>query len=223
MRSASPHLPTRQYQILAGAPSAARDWRRPPRGPRPCLGLPASRSPSPARRATPRKSTRLNAFRLFSEREASTKPPGGRTRRDSAPTPKNCHSGGSQAFRVPTVLDRRMRHSAHEPLLNEKITAEMPAEVPLAGLFLGQGHGPSLGIRPIALGRVVDESKDDRFRATLPSLRQGVPVAARRGSREPAKWPTCVLRPAHTAAAGAMTTPDGRLPNPMPSPDRGFG
>jgi hypothetical protein len=57
------------------------------------------------------------------------RPPGGRTRRDSAPTPEKRHSRG-ESRRARKGLSRigGREHAAHEPLI--------VAEVPLAGLFI---------------------------------------------------------------------------------------
>ena len=65
------------------------------------------------------------------ERQFTTKPSAGRTRRDSAPTPEKFHfGGGKQAFREPVLGPTRREHAAYESL----ISRPMLAEVPLAGL-----------------------------------------------------------------------------------------
>ena len=80
-------------------------------------------------------------------REASTKPPGGRARRDSAPTARKTPlQMGKQAFREPVLGPARREHAAHESLIRRP----MLAEVPLAGLsstfFLWQCGEP--GFQP---------------------------------------------------------------------------
>ena len=67
-------------------------------------------------------------------REVSTKPPGGRPQRDSAPTPEK-HDSGGEARRswIRCFGTRKTGHSAHEP----PISSESVTDVPLAGLSLG--------------------------------------------------------------------------------------
>jgi hypothetical protein len=66
--------------------------------------------------------------------QVTTKPPGRRTRRDSAHKPENRHSRG-EGRRAGEGLVRigRREHATHEPL----ITRAMLAAVPLAGLSFG--------------------------------------------------------------------------------------
>jgi hypothetical protein len=61
------------------------------------------------------------------------RPPGGRTQRDSAPTPENRHSRG-EGRRAGKGLVRigGQEHATHEPLISSLIVAE----VPLTGLSL---------------------------------------------------------------------------------------
>lgn len=75
--------------------------------------------------------------------EAPTKPPWGRTRRASAPTPENSHSRrGRQAFQEPFVGPARRQHAARRPLM----TSAMLAEVPLAELSLERCHDARVAV-----------------------------------------------------------------------------
>jgi hypothetical protein len=82
--------------------------------------------------------------------EVTTKPPGRRTRRDSAHKPEKRHStGGSRAVWRVLFGARRRKHAAHEPLISSVIAAE----VPLAGLSLQPPHAdaadPEAGQDPV--------------------------------------------------------------------------
>ena len=76
-------------------------------------------------------------------RDVTTKSPGGRTRRDSAPTAEKCHSRGRAAVPgtadLPLIWRRKTRHQPHQPSIGSEMPIDMVAEVPLAGLSFDAG------------------------------------------------------------------------------------
>lgn len=81
-------------------------------------------------------------------REASTKPPGGRPRRDSAPRREDATPGVCQPFRVPLIGCRKTRQQPHQPPIGSEMPVDMVAEVRLAGLFFRRPILPSMAQSP---------------------------------------------------------------------------